>query len=205
VSLPPEFEDEAKRTLHRYLRRHREALVWKVRGLPERDQRWPATPTGTNLLGLLKHCTVVEAGYLGDVFGRPVPDAPAWLTEEPSDPLADLYATAEESPVELLALHERVAAHADATVEELPLDGLGHVPWWGEQGEVTLHQILVHLLAEYARHAGHADIVREGIDGLVGMAVGSENLPEDGVDWAAHVARLRDLAEGSAAEPTDRG
>ncbi|MEK6342683.1 MAG: DinB family protein, partial [Curtobacterium sp.] len=148
-----------KETLHRYLRKHRAALLAKVDGLAERQARWPLTPTGTNLLGLVKHVAGVQAGYLGEVFGRPLPDAPAWLDSWEGD---DMYATPDETMADVIAFHHRSAAHADATVAALDLDARGTVPWWPEdRREVTLHQVLVHLGYEVARHAGHADIVRE--------------------------------------------
>jgi hypothetical protein len=67
------------------------------------------------------------------------------------------------------------------------------VPWWGDRGEVTLHQILVHMVAETNRHAGHADIVRESIDGSAGRRAGDPNMDAD-YDWPAHVARVEAAA-----------
>ncbi|HEY1132967.1 MAG TPA: DinB family protein [Nocardioides sp.] len=190
--------DDLKDILKRYLDRERRALLWKLEGLSERDQRWPATPTGTNLLGLVKHLAFTEAGYLGDVFGRPLPDKPAWMIEadeEDSEANLDMWAAADESPAEIVALYERVIAHGDATVAALDLDAPGHVPWWGD-GDVTLQRILVHLIAEVARHAGHADIVRESLDGGRGLSDGNSNLPgEDDEWWERYVARLRTVAE----------
>lgn len=191
--------DPLKDVLHRYLVAGREAVLWKLEGLAERDQRWPVTPTGTNLLGLVKHLAATELGYLGDCFDRPVPWRPSWMDalDGPSvEPNLDMWATAEESPVALVALYRRVAAHADATVAELPLDAPGRVPWWGE--DVTLGRVLVHLVAEVQRHAGHADIVREELDGARGLRLGTSNLPDVDDDWwAAYTARLRRVAEES--------
>ena len=62
---------EPKETLVEYLQSARDAMVWKVEGLSEYDARRPMTPTGTNLLGLVKHLASVELGYFGDTFGRP--------------------------------------------------------------------------------------------------------------------------------------
>jgi Protein of unknown function (DUF664) len=79
---------DEKAQLHLYLRRGREALLWKLDGLSEYDIRRPFTPTGTNLLGLVKHVASGELGYFGDVFGRPfgekVPWLPTDLTPRPS-------------------------------------------------------------------------------------------------------------------------
>ena len=87
---------------------------------------------------------------------------------------------------------------ADATLEALPLDAPAHVPWWGDRGDTTLHRLVVHLIAEIARHAGHADIVRESIDGAAGLRDGVSNLPEGDAEWwAAYVERLRATAEAA--------
>lgn len=181
-----------KETLHRYLRKHRAALLAKVEGLAERQARWPLTPTGTNLLGLVKHVAGVQAGYLGEVFGRPLPDSPAWLESWEGD---DMYASLDESMADVIAFHHRSAAHADATIAALDLDARGAVPWWPEERrEVTLHQVLVHLGYEVARHAGHADIVREMLDGTAGD--GDGNLAEkSATDWVAWREHLVDVAE----------
>jgi uncharacterized damage-inducible protein DinB len=181
-----------KADLQRYLQRGRDALLWKLEGLEEYDVRRPMTPTGANLLGLVKHLAYVELGYFGDTFGRPFPGPQPWLDDD-ADPTADLWATAEESREEIVALYQRAWAHADATIEALPLEAAGRVPWWqGDGAVVSLHQILVHIVAETHRHAGHADIVRESIDGAVGMRPDADNLPP-GVDeawWRDYRERL---------------
>lgn len=181
-----------KQTLHRYLQKTRAALLGKLDGLAERQARWPVTPTGTNVLGLVKHVAGVQAGYFGEVFDRPLPDAPAWLE---SDDGEDMYATADETLDDVVAFHHRSAAHADATIEALDLDARGVVPWWPEgHREVTLHRILVHMAYETARHAGHADIVREMLDGLAGD--GDGNLAEKSAqEWVEWRERLVDIAE----------
>jgi hypothetical protein len=167
---------DPKRTLHRYLDKERSALLAKLDGVGEREVRWPMTPTGTNLLGLVKHVASVELGYFGEVFDRPS-DIPLPWYDEGAETNADMWATAEESREDIVALYQRAAAHADATIEALPLESPGRVPWWPpEREQVTLHQIMVHVTAEMARHAGHADIIRELIDGAAGDNDG--NLPD---------------------------
>ncbi|MGO4419107.1 DinB family protein, partial [Streptomyces sp. MCAF7] len=149
----------------------------------EYDIRRPLTPTGTNLLGLVKHSAGVEVGYFGDVFGRPYDEPLPWMAED-AEPNADMWATADESREDIVGLYQRVWAHADATIEALPLDASGQVPWWPEERrEVTLQQILVHVIADLQRHAGHADIVRELIDGSVGLRAGNENMPPGEQSW----------------------
>lgn len=185
-----------KATLHHYLRLAREALVWKLEGLSETDVRRPRTPTGTNLLGLVKHALNVEVGYFGDTFGRPWPTPHEIVPESEyeADPQADWYATETETAVGLVDLYRRVWAFADETIISLPLDSVGRVPWWtsGRQ-EVTLEQVIVHVLTDLARHAGHADILREQVDGAVGLSVGNSNVPDG--DREAYLAKLTALAE----------
>jgi len=182
---------DSKADLHCYLRAAREALVWKLDGASEHDVRRPMTPTATNLLGLVKHVAGVEAGYLGQTFGRPFPEPLPWM-DEGAEPNADLWATPEESRAEVLALYQRVAAHGDATIDQLDLAATGRVPWWPpERAEVTLHRVLVHLVAEVNRHAGHADVVRELADGRVGLRPGNDNMaPGDADWWRAHHERV---------------
>ena len=147
-------ESDPKADLRRYLQAAREALVWKLDGLSEYDARRPMVPTGTNLLGLVKHVASVEAGYFGETFGRPFPEPLPWL-DEGAEPNADMWATAEESREQIVGLYHHVWAHSDATIDALALDAVGKVPWWPrERREVTLHRILVHLIAETHRHAG---------------------------------------------------
>jgi len=185
---------EAKQMLHRYLQSSREAVLWKLEGLSERDLRWPHTRTGTNLLGLVKHLAGVELGYFGDTFGRPAPVSLAWMGEDAPDN-ADMWATEDESAEYVVDLYRQAWAHSDATIEALDLDAVGRVPWWRD-GEVTLHHILVHVIAETARHAGHADIVRELIDGEVGLRQAATNIPGQGEQWwTDYVGTLRGVAQ----------
>jgi uncharacterized damage-inducible protein DinB len=184
---------DPKADLHSYLRVAREALLWKLDGLSEYDIRRPMTPTGTNLLGLVKHVAGVEIGYFGDTFGRPFDQPLPWSEDEPN---SDMWATAGESREQITGLYRRAHAHSDATINELALDAAGHVPWWpGERSEVTLHQILVHVIAETDRHAGHADIVRELIDGAAGLRDGNDNMaPGDQAWWANYRSQLERVA-----------
>lgn len=192
-------ESDPKADLRRYLQAAREALLWKLEGLSEYDIRRPLTPTGTNLLGLIKHAASVEYGYFGDTFGRPYDDRLPWY-EDGAEPNADMWATADESRARIVGLYQRAWAHADATIEALALDATGRVPWWPEgRNEVTLHRILIHVATETHRHAGHADIVRELIDGAVGMRKGNDNMPPVDQDWwDSYRAQLEDVAQKAA-------
>ncbi|MEW1957230.1 DinB family protein [Kineococcus sp. NPDC059986] len=197
---------DAKHDLHSYLQEGREAVLWKLEGLGERDARRPLTPTGTNLLGLVKHLAGVEAGYFGEVFGRPFPEPLPWAGDD-AEPNEDLWATVAESRSDVVDLYRRVWRHSDATIEALDLDARGEVPWWTRTRVVTLHRILVHVVAETHRHAGHADVVRELVDGEAGVRREAPNLPAGDVAWwAAHRARLQEVADeaGRAGGPTAR-
>jgi Protein of unknown function (DUF664) len=193
-------DSDFKADLRRYLQDARDALLWKLDGLSEYDLRRPLVPTGTNLLGLVKHVTGVEMGYFGDTFGRPCPDPMPW---DESDPMSDMYAAASESSEFITLLYRRTWAHSDATIDALPLDAIGHVPWWpADRNEVTLHHVLVRVATETARHAGHADIVRELIDGAAGWTASQSNLPPaDEADWPAHRARVERAAQEAARQP----
>ena len=191
------LDSDGKADLHRYLQDAREALLWKLEGLSEYDARRPLVPSGTNLLGLVKHVTAVELGYFGETFGRPSPDPLPW---DESDPMSDMFAFPEESRESLTALYRRAWVHSDATIDALPLDAIGHVPWWpADQNQVTLHHVLVRVATETSRHAGHADLVRELIDGALGRTASHPNLPPgDQPWWQAHHDRVERAARQAA-------
>ncbi len=197
---------DAKVTLKSYLQGGRETLLWKLDGLSEYDIRRPLVPTGTNLLGLVKHLAHSEFTWLGTTFGRP-PREPAavamtggWRSGRKTlrrEPNAHMWARADESRENIVDLYRHAWAHSDATIEGLELDAVGRVPHWPErQNEVTLHQALVHLIVETQRHAGHADIIRELIDGAVGLLKDHANLPQAERDWwVSHHDRVQRAAE----------
>ncbi len=191
-------QSDPKADLQRALQAARETLVWKLEGLDEYDARRPLTPTGTNLLGLVKHSAGVEVGYFGECFQRPFDRVLPWLQDD-AEPNADMWATADESREDILDLYRRVWAHSDATIDALALDATGSVPWWpAERREVTLHRVLVHVVAELGRHAGHADVVREFIDGAAGLREGNDNLaPGDRLWWKEYRSRLQEVAEAA--------
>jgi uncharacterized damage-inducible protein DinB len=187
---------DPKLVLHHYLAAQRDALLAKLGGLDERDMRWPMTPTGTNLLGLVKHVASVELGYFGEVFDRPSHIPLPWF-DEGAELNADMWATARESREDIVALYQQATQHADATIAALPLDAPGLVPWWPpERQQVTLQQIMVHVSVEVARHAGQADIIRELIDGAAGDD--GSLLDQTAEEWAAYRARLEENATEAA-------
>ena len=185
----PVIDEFAKNYLHDELRFTRQALVWKLDGLSEYDIRRPLTATGTNLLGLVKHLATWEARYLGEIFRRPFPEPlPRWQDADGSD----LWVTEDETRDQIIGFYQRAWEHADATIEELPLDAPGHVPWW-PRPDVKLFSIIVHVLNDTNRHAGHADILREQIDGRTGVAAGYEE-PIDPAARDAHRPKIERAA-----------
>jgi uncharacterized damage-inducible protein DinB len=187
---------DPKSDLGRYLQAARDAVLWKLDGLSEYDARRPLTPTGTNLLGIVKHLAAVELGYFGVTFGRPADETPPWSEQDPN---SDMWARPDETREDIIGLYRRAWAHSDATIEALALDALGRVQWWGDAGEVTLHQILVHVTAETNRHGGHADIVRELIDGSAGFRQENSNLPDgDRAWWDAYRNQVEQAAIAAA-------
>jgi hypothetical protein len=191
------IDEFAKEYLHDDLRWIREAMVWKLDGLCEYDIRRPLTFTGTNLLGLIKHLATWEARYFGEVFDRPFPEPlPRW--DDATQHGADLWATADETREEIIDRYRRVWEHSDATINALAIDAPGQVPWW-PRPTVKLFNILVHTLTETNRHAGHADILREQLDGKTGTAAEYSNPQErDKAFWKDHCAKIEQAAKAAA-------
>ncbi|GAA0590687.1 DUF664 domain-containing protein [Kribbella sandramycini] len=145
------------------LRGRRLVVVGALEGLSEYDRRRPMVPSGTNLLGLVKHLAGLEFGYLGEAFGRPPVERPSWFRDDPYDEI-DLWATPDEASDYIVGMYRQAWAHADATVELLELSSPGWVAHW-EQHETTMGELLVRMLSETAQHAGHATVIRRLIDG----------------------------------------
>lgn len=189
------IEEFAKDNLHGRLRRDRKALLWKLDGLSEYDARRPLTATGTNLLGLVKHVATVEARYFGEVFNRPSPEPLSRWQDHNGN---DLWAAEDETRDQIIAFYRRTWEHSDATINELPLDAPGHVPWWPEPYPNTnLFAIMLHVLSESIRHTGHADILREGLDGRTGVRVEHEQQIDEEAR-AAYCAKIEQAARSAA-------
>jgi uncharacterized damage-inducible protein DinB len=188
-----------KQILTDYLQVVREAMLWKLDGLSEYDVRRPMTRTGTNLLGLVKHLIGVESEYFGVCFGRPFPEQLPWYAEGAAED-DDMWATASESRELIVDLYRRAWAHADATIAATDLDTKANVPWWQEgRRDPTLARLLVHVVGETNRHAGHADILRETIDGGVGHRAAVSAVPErDDEAWSAFVVKVERAARDAS-------
>lgn len=189
------IDEFAKDNLYGRLRRDRKALLWKLDGLSEYDSRRPLTVTGTNLLGLVKHVANVEARYFGEVFDRPSPERlPRWQDSDGSE----LWAAEDETRDQIIAFYRRTWEHSDATINELSLDAPGRVPWWPEPyADTNLFAVMVHVLGESIRHAGHADILRESLDGRTGLrAEHEEQIDEEA--RAAYCAKIEQAARSAA-------
>jgi uncharacterized damage-inducible protein DinB len=155
------FTGGEKESLYVSLDRHRDVVLWKLEGLEDEHLRRAMTPSGTNLLGLVKHLASVEYGWFCDTFGRESDAIPF----DENHPEADMRAAPDETTMDIVEYYKRARAAADKTIHELDLDDVG-TAWSGET--VSLRWVLIHMIEETARHAGHMDILRELIDGATG-------------------------------------
>lgn len=160
IAVPPYLGGE-KENLQFSLARHRKVVLWKAEGLSDEQLRRPIVASGTSVLGLIKHLAAVEYGWFCETFGRPTEPLPF----DESDPEADLRVEPDETTEGILEFYRRACTAADAVIDELPLDAVGK-SWAGQA--VSMRWVLVHMIEETARHAGHVDILRELIDGSTG-------------------------------------
>ena len=178
--------------LHRYLQDARDAVLRALDGVSEYDARRPMTPTGTNLLGLVKHLAGVEIGYLSESVGRPAPTLP-WDEDGSVWEGGDMWAPADESREWVVGLYRQAWALSDASLAALPLDAPAAPPWWPEERRATTFgHLVVRVTAETAQHAGHAEILRETIDGQAGR---DHDAQGDAEHWAMFVRRIQEAAE----------
>ena len=155
------FTGDEKTSLRVALDRHRDAILWKVEDLDDEQLRRVMTPSGTTLLGLVKHVAAVEYSWFCDTFGRATEPLPF----DDDDPEADLRVEPGETTADILAFYGRARAAADRVIDEVGLEETG-TAWFGDP--VTMRWVLIHMVEETARHAGHIDILRELIDGRAG-------------------------------------
>ena len=189
---------DLKEELHRKLRASRAVMVSKLGDLTEYDRRRPMTPTGTNLLGLVKHLAGLEYAYLGESFGYPAPEAMSWFEDGSIWQGADMWAKPDETSEYITSLYRRACAHADGVIAALDLAAPGSVPHWPEDSrDTTLGVLLIRMVAETAQHAGHADIIRELIDGKGGPDQGDF----DAATWLDYVGQVQTAAHAFAGAP----
>ncbi len=155
------FTGDEKESLHVSLDRHRDAVLWKLEGLDDTELRRAMTPSGTSLLGLVKHLASVEYSWFCQTFGRQTEPLPP----VDDDPEADMRARPDETTEDILAFYGRARGAADQVIDELDIEATG-TAWSG--ATVSLRWVLIHMVEETARHAGHVDIMRELIDGMAG-------------------------------------
>jgi uncharacterized damage-inducible protein DinB len=169
---PPDEGDEAA-TLLGFLDFHRATLEWKCRGLSDEQLRVALPPTSMTLGGMLKHLAYVEDYWCTQVVaGEPTPEP--WASVDwKADPDWEWHSAADDPGGELRALWaervERSRAVVDARLGQGAAEALREAhPAWGGRRRVSLRWVLVQLVQEYARHNGHADLIRESIDGQTG-------------------------------------
>ena len=150
-----------KESLQASLNRHRDAVVWKLQGLDDTELRRAMLPSGNTLLGLVKHLATWEYIWICRTFGHPTEQLPI----DEGDDYADVRIDPGDSTAGILAFYSRSRAAADQVIGGVDLDEAG-TTMFGDT--VSLRWAVIHILEDTARHAGHIDIMRELIDGMVG-------------------------------------
>ncbi|WP_249423795.1 DinB family protein [Nocardioides coralli] len=167
---PPVAADEVT-TLLAFLDHYRDTLRRQTEGLPAELLRIRLEPSSLTLGSLLKHLAFVEGFWFRHVLAGEEQHEPWASMDWEADRDADFTSAAEDSPEQLRGLFDREVAEADERIRsalaEGGLDRLSARPRRGRP--VSLRWILVHMIEEYARHCGHADLIRESIDGAVDL------------------------------------
>lgn len=158
-------------TLLGSLERQRATFAWKCGGLDAASMNARLGPSSMTLGGLLKHLALVEDHTFSTKFLGKSPGEPWESADWEADPDWDWHSAADQTPEELMTLWQAAVARSRATVAEAlagqGLDQSGRITF-ESGGSPSLRRLLVDLIEEYARHVGHADLIRESIDGLVG-------------------------------------
>lgn len=161
--IDPPLAASEEELLNAFLDYHRATLLLKVAGVSDADLRRQLTPTGLTLLGLVKHLAYVERWWFQAVFaGREV-----YFLDSPDDPDADWRIEPAESTAEILELYRQEVRESRRIVAAASLDDIAKKSGGRNSGH-SLRWIMLHMIEETARHNGHADILREMIDGVTG-------------------------------------
>jgi uncharacterized damage-inducible protein DinB len=169
----PPLEADEPTMLRAFLDYHRDTLRWKVDGLTQEQLAQTLAPSSMNLGGLMKHLALVESNWFEEVLAGgdlmpPFPDV-----DWDADRDWEWHTAADDSPEELMALFDEAVARADKAIDEALAKPTGvdtrsvRATRKGDQ-HFSLRWILLHMIEEYARHNGHADLLRESIDGETG-------------------------------------
>ena len=167
---PPVAGDETA-TLLGSLERQRATLAWKCSGLDAAGLQATVGASSITLGGLLKHLALVEADYFSGKLLEQDPGPPWNAVDWNADPDWEWHSAAEDTPEQLLKLWQDAVARSRSVVTQVLADGgLDQLArrTWPDGRAPSLRRILIDLIEEYARHVGHADLIRESVDGLVG-------------------------------------
>lgn len=171
VNPTPKQADE-KASLEAFLHNQRALMVWKLDGLDLAQATRPVVPSGTSLLGMVSHLTAVEIWWFGDVTAggdyQLEGDLAEWLQRiktawEADDDDADFRIEPPDTIATVVARYEAAIAVANEIIGRYPLDHISP-----NRREVSLRWVLLHMIEETARHAGHADLARELVDSTTG-------------------------------------
>ncbi|MHA7175761.1 DinB family protein [Arthrobacter sp. Sr24] len=182
--------------LREYLNDAREAILWKCEGLSDTQARTPLTPTGTHVMGLLLHLAVTESEYFIACLGREIENPVIRGIIAAEDAQADFLPPPNMTLDDAVEIYRETTAAADAVLDEMELDSPAVVPWWIKHRHTTVERLLVHMIAESHRHAGHLDIVREQLDGFIGLRPSAPNIPDlTPNQWEEQRLRMKELAD----------
>ena len=171
---PPLDADEAT-TLRAFLDFHRDTFRWKCAGLTQQQLAQSLPPSDMTLGGMMKHLALVEQSWFEDVFYDRGLMPPYDTVDWDADRDWEWHTAKDDTPEELFALFDEAVRRSDAVLDEalapggVGLDGLSAANESDGRGRFSLRWILLHMIEEYARHNGHADLIRESIDGQTGQ------------------------------------
>ncbi|PQZ86802.1 DinB family protein [Arthrobacter sp. MYb222] len=184
--------------LREYLNDAREAILWKCEGLSDTQARTPLAPTGTHVMGLLLHLAVTESEYFVGCLGQKIENPIIRDISEDEDAQADFRPPPNMTLADAMNIYREATTAADVVLDYLDLDSPAVVPWWGTHRHTTVERLLIHMIAESHRHAGHMDIVREQLDGFVGLRPSATNIPDlTPAQWEEQRLRIKEIADNA--------